>query len=103
MTDESVTEKPIIRRACAGQCGTTLNYLLAPAPDLLTAPTSKSPAFVLTCLDSVSPYKGGHLCLDCDIAVDEALACRREKRQGEVAAKERAARKARVRSHGGRR
>src|ERR1043166_7402022 len=98
VTDESVSEQPIIKRTCAGQCGTTLNYLLAPALDLLTAPlTSKSSAFVLTCLDSVTPYKEGHLCLDCDVAVAEALACRREKRQREVAAKERAARKARVR------
>lgn len=95
MSDESVSEEPIIKRTCAGRCGAILHYLLAPE--------GESRALVLTCLDSVTAYREGHLCIECDAAVEEALACRREARQRETWEKERAARRARVRGAGRRR
>ena len=102
MSDETASEHPIIQRTCAGRCGAVLNYLLAPSPDLhASAPTSKAPAFVLTCLDGVTVYREGHLCLECDTTVEEALARRREQR--ETSGKLRPTRRARARVQGGRR
>lgn len=95
MSDETASEEPIIERTCAGRCGALLQYLLAPV--------GESRTLVLTCLDSVTAYREGHLCIECDATVEEALACRREQRQRETWARERAARRARVRAHGGRR
>ncbi len=82
MSDESMSKEPIIKRTCAGRCGAVLHCCLL-------APASESGTLVLTCLDSVT-------------AVEEALACRRE-RQREASEKDRAARRARVRAQGGRR
>jgi hypothetical protein len=63
----------IIKRTCAGGCGEVLHYLLVRTSELHTPD--------LTCLDGVTAYRGGHLCLDCDVAVEEVLARRRERRQ----------------------
>ena len=71
-TDET-DETRSIKRACAGRCGVVLRYQLGPYREGYTSE--------LTCLDGYTAYRGGHLCIDCDAAVREALACRRERRQ----------------------
>jgi hypothetical protein len=105
VSDETVSEHSIIERTCAGRCGALLSYLMAPSPHLhASRPTSKAPAFVLTCLDGVTAYREGHLCLECDTAVEEALTRHREQReQRETSGKQRPARRGGARAYGGRR
>ncbi len=58
----------IIKRTCAGGCGEILHYLLGRTSEPYTPD--------LTCLDGVTAYRGGHLCIGCDAAVEEVLARR---------------------------
>lgn len=93
MSDE-IDETRILMRTCAGRCGVILRYRLGPYREGYTQE--------LTCLNGYTAYRGGHLCGDCDAAVGEVLAARRERRQRKTWAAERAARKARVRTPRGR-
>ena len=63
----------IIKRTCAAGCGEVVHYLLTRTREPYTPD--------LTCLDGVTAYRGGHLCIECDAAVEEVLARRREERQ----------------------
>jgi hypothetical protein len=64
-----VSDENIIKRPCAGDCGAVLHYVRAQASALYTPD--------VTCLDGVTAYRGGHLCVDCAAAVAAALARRR--------------------------
>ena len=90
VSDETMSEEAIIERTCTGRCGSVLHYLLK-AP-------GESGARVLTCLDGVTAYKDGHLCVRCDAAVEEVLAHRQEQVHRMASAKARGARQARVRA-----
>jgi len=89
-TDETdgTDDAGIIKRTCAGRCGVVLSYRLERGPEGYTS--------YVTCIDGCTAYRGGHLCIDCDVVVSEALASRRERRQRTTWARERSARKARV-------
>ncbi|MGH9883882.1 MAG: hypothetical protein ACREBE_00015 [bacterium] len=92
MSDENHN---IITRTCTGGCGVVLHYLLGRTSELYTPD--------LTCLDGVTAYRGGHLCIDCDVAVAEVLARRRERGQRKAWATDRARRQARANARTGRR
>ena len=78
MSEESVnqTERLTVKRNCAGGCGVWLTYALEPT-EVMYAPD-------MYCLDGNSRYRGGHLCDDCDTAVEAVLTARRQQRQAQA-------------------
>ena len=69
LEDATRDDKPTVIRLCAGGCGARLIYVLES--------TEQPYAPDLHCLDGNSQYRGGHLCDDCETAVEAALASRR--------------------------
>jgi hypothetical protein len=73
LEDATRDDKPTVIRLCAGGCGARLIYVLES--------TEQPYAPDLHCLDGNSRYRGGHLCNDCETAVEAALAQRRHQLQ----------------------
>ena len=73
LEDATRDDWPAVLRLCAGGCRARLTYVLEATEQPYTPD--------LHCLDGNSQYRGGHLCNDCETAVAEALAQRRNQLQ----------------------